>query len=269
MHTSKAVFTTLLKKFVEILKLLCSFLKKTKTPTFFSRKVIFFQDFLWLRRQKFFTQCPEIIKNSDGFFCQLCWQIFDWMPKSICSVCENYENYLIFFSNKAFQYEYMIPWTRRKQFSQPCRKAFARGLKVFHSLVKTVTTPTIFSKKGNFFPRFPVDMWNSVLAILLDFFQQKTEKVCPKNENHKKNTHFFPKKLNKNIPLDTLNTVFTTEHFLLVVQNGQRKVFSFKKFSSNFFYLEVKCTFLDRPEKRLPEGPVFSCQSPQKNWKLT
>ena len=66
-----------------------------------------------------------------------------------------------------------------------------------------------------------------------------------------------------------MNTVFTAEHFLLVVQNGQGKVTSFKKFSSNFIYLQVKCTFLDRPEKRLPEGPVFSCQGPQKKWKLT
>ena len=46
--------------------------------------------------QRFFTQCPEMIKKSDGFFCQLCWKIFDWMPKSICSLCENYKNYLIF-----------------------------------------------------------------------------------------------------------------------------------------------------------------------------
>ena len=29
-------------------------------------------------------------------------------------------------------------------------------------------------------------MWNSVLAILLEFLQQKTEKVRSKNENHKK-----------------------------------------------------------------------------------
>ena len=193
MHTSKAVFTTLLKKFVEILKLLCSFLKKTKTPTFFSRKVIFFQDFLWLRRQKFFTQCPEIIKNSDGFFCQPCWQIFDWMPKSICSVCENYENYLIFFSNKAFQYEYMIPWTRRKQFSQPCRKAFARGLKVFHSLVKTVTTPTIFSKKGNFFQGFRwtcgILFWQSCWTS----FNKKLKKFAQKTKIIKK-IHIFSQK---------------------------------------------------------------------------
>ena len=124
-----------------------------------------------------------------------------------------------------------------------------------------------FFEKSNFLPRFPVDMWNSVLALMLEFFQQKTEKVRSKNENHKK-IQFFQKKLNKNIPRDTLNTVFTTELFLFVVQNGQGKVSSIKKFSSNFFYLEVKCTFLDRAEKRLPEGPVFSCQSPQKNWKL-
>ena len=103
---------------------------------------------------------------------------------------------------------------------------------------------------------------------MLEFFQQKTEKVRSKNENHKKNT-IFPKKLHKKIPRDTLKAVFTTEHILLVVQNGQGKVSSIKKFSSIFIYLEIKCTFLDRAEKRLPEGPVFSCQSPQKNWKLT
>ena len=44
-----------------------------------------------------------------------------------------------------------------------------------------------FFQKISFLPRFPVavDRWNSVLAILLDFFQQKTEKVCSKNENFK------------------------------------------------------------------------------------
>ena len=33
-----------------------------------------------------------------------------------------------------------------------------------------------FFEKSNFLPSFPVDMSNSVLAILLDFFQLKIEK---------------------------------------------------------------------------------------------
>ena len=89
-----------------------------------------------------------------------------------------------------------------------------------------------------------------------EFFQQKTEKVRSKNENHKK-IQLFQKKLHKNIPRDTLNTVFTTEHFLLVVQNGQGKVSSIKKFSSNFIYLDVKCNFFKLSEKKLARKPKF------------
>ena len=144
------------------------------------------------KRRKIFTQCPEMIKIFDGFFCQTSWKNVDWMPKSICSVCENYENYLIFSQKNLFN---MIPWTRRKQFSQPCRKVFARGLKVFRSFVKTLRTPTIFSKKSYFLPRFPVDMWNSVLAILLEVFWPKTEKNCSINNNDKEMYTFFKKKL--------------------------------------------------------------------------
>ena len=101
--------------------------------------------------RKFFTQCPEMIKNCDSFFCQTCWKNFHWMPKIICSMCENYKDYLIFSQKNLFN---MIPWTRRKQFSQTCRKVFARRPKVFRSLVETVRTPTIFSKKVIFFQVF-------------------------------------------------------------------------------------------------------------------
>ena len=98
---------------------------------------------------------------------------------------------------------------------------------------------------------------------------KKNWKSSLKKRKSLKIIHFFIEKLHINFTRDTLKTVFTSEHFLLVVQNGHGKVSSFKKFSSNIFYLEVKCTFLDRPEKRLPDGPVLSCQNPQKNWKLT
>ena len=55
--------------------------------------------------RKFFTQCPEMIKNCDSFFCQTCWKNFDWMPKSICLVCENYKTYLIFSQKNFFPYD--------------------------------------------------------------------------------------------------------------------------------------------------------------------
>ena len=42
------------------------------------------------------------------------------------------------------------------------------------------------SKKIYFFPSFPVDTWISVLAILLEVFWQKSEKVCTINKNLKK-----------------------------------------------------------------------------------
>ena len=61
--------------------------------------------FFLTKGRKFFTQRPEMINNFDGFFCQPCWKIFDWMPKSICSVCENLKNYLLFPQKKTFQYD--------------------------------------------------------------------------------------------------------------------------------------------------------------------
>ena len=175
------------------------------------------------------------------------------MPKKVSSVCENYKNYLIFSQKKLFN---MIPWTRRKQFLQPCRKVFARGPKVFRSLVKTVRTPTIFSKKVIFFQGFWwtcgflfwQSCWNS--------FNKKLKKFAQKTKVIEKVYIFTKKYLHKNFPRDTLNTVFTTEQFLLVVQNGQGKISSFKKFSWKFIYLQLNCTFLDHAEKRLPEGPI-------------
>ena len=54
---------------------------------------------------------------------------------------------------------------------------------------------------------------------------------------------------------------------MLVDKVWQRKVF-FKKFSSKCIYRDVKCSFYNPAEKSLPDERFFSCQSPQKKWKL-
>ena len=57
MPTSKAVFTTLPTSLRQNLKDFWSFLKNTRTPTIFSKNLIFFQDFLWTRRFQFWQSC--------------------------------------------------------------------------------------------------------------------------------------------------------------------------------------------------------------------
>ena len=59
MPTSKAVFTTLPKVFVKSLKVFCSFLKKMKTPTIFSKNLIFFKAFLSTHRFQFRQSCSQ------------------------------------------------------------------------------------------------------------------------------------------------------------------------------------------------------------------
>ena len=53
---------------------------------------------------------------------------------------------------------------------------------------------------------------------------------------------------------------------MLVVQNWQN--FFFEKFSSKCIYRDVKWSFFKPVKKTLPDERIFSCQSPQKNWKL-
>ena len=161
----------------------------------------------------------------------------------------------------------MILCTHRKQFSQTCQKVFARRPNVFRWLVKTVRTPAIFFRKLIFFQGFRwtcgilfwQSCWNSFNKKLRKF-AQKT-KIIKKYDFSKKNS----------IKLFLGHVEYSFHSRTLFARHPKRtgKSFFLHKFSSNFIYLEVKCTFLDRPEKRLPEGPVFSCQSPQKNWKFT
>ena len=56
--------------------------------------------FVFVKKAKFFCQCPEMKKNLDSFFRRPCWKISDWMPKRVCSVCENVKKYATFFSKK-------------------------------------------------------------------------------------------------------------------------------------------------------------------------
>ena len=85
----------------------------------------------------------------------------------------------------------MIIWTHQKQFSQRCRKTFATGPKFLTHFWKRIAH-TQFFQQIIFLPSFLVETYFSVLAILLEVFWQKTEKVCTLNENHKK-IHFSRK----------------------------------------------------------------------------
>ena len=52
------------------------------------------------------------------------------------------------------------------------------------------------------------------------------------------------------------------------LSKNDREKFFFKQFFPNYIFRDVKCTFLEPAEKRLPEDRIVSCQEPQKIWKL-
>ena len=141
------------------------------------------------------------------------------MPKRFFSVCESAKKYLRFFRKKFLM---MILWTHQKQFSQPCRKSFARRPKLFGSFLKKNRTHTIFSIKC--FPsNFLVETYISALAILLEVFRQKTGKLRPFNRNVKKYS-FFSKNYNKMFLVHVENCSYNRK-ILLVVQNWRIKIF--------------------------------------------
>ena len=57
-------------------------------------------------RSKLFCSMSRVTKILDSSFWQTCWKIIDWMPESVCSVCENDKKYLIFFSKKLLKWSY-------------------------------------------------------------------------------------------------------------------------------------------------------------------
>ena len=67
-------------------------------------------------------------------------------------------------------------------------KKIRQKAEIFRSFLKTIRSPTIFSKKHTFLQNLPLDMWNSVLTISSEVFWQKEEKRAQKREMISENT---------------------------------------------------------------------------------
>ena len=119
----------------------------------------------------------------------------------------------------------LILWTHQKQFSQRCRNIFARGSKFLaHFWIRTAHTQ--FFQQNIFFPSFLVETYNSVLAILLEVFWPKTEKIAQKVK-FLKNIHFFRKNFIEMI-LGTCRILFLqAESFCSLSKND--KMFFFQQ----------------------------------------
>ena len=95
----------------------------------------------------------------------------------------------------------------------------------------------------------------------------KNQKFSLNKRKWKKYT-FFPKNLFIIFLGSRRILCLTTEKKIARCPKTTERSFFLKHFSSNYIYRDVKCTFLEPAEKRLPANRIFSCQSPQKNWKL-
>ena len=124
------------------------------------------------KSRKFFAQCQELIKNLDRFS-----DITNGKSSTEC------RKGLAQCANKTSQ-NHPMPTSKAVFTTLP--KSFRQNAESLPLTCENGKNTYNFFQKINFLPSFPVDMWNSVSAILLDFFQQKTEKVCSKNEKHRK-----------------------------------------------------------------------------------
>ena len=150
------------------------------------------------KERKLSAQCPAMIEILDSFFWQPCWKKFNWMPKRVCSVCENDKMYLLCFSEKLLK---MNPSTGRKQFAQPCQKFLPESRNFFRSFHKTIRTAKIFSKKY-FSSKVSYGHVGFSFDISVGNLLTKNWKVRPINENEKKYI-FFSKILPLKVSLDT------------------------------------------------------------------
>ena len=81
-------------------------------------------------------------------FWQPCWRNSEWMPKSFCPVCENDIKKSDFFSKKTLLHR-LILWRRQREFTQPCRKLFARRSQVFPAQIpKVIINMKLFTEKN-------------------------------------------------------------------------------------------------------------------------
>ena len=171
------------------------------------------------------------------------------MPKKVCSVFENAKKYLTFLRKKFLM---MIIWTHQKQFSQPCRKIFARRPEVFGSFLKKNRTHTYFSKKNIFLPIF---LWQRTSRLGQSCWKSFDRKL--KNFTQwtimLENLHFFEK--------TTLGCssghVLTTGKFLVVVQKWRTKLFFLKRSHQNMSIETWNAVFSNLPKKTCRKAEFF------------
>ena len=99
-------------------------------------------------------------------------------------------------------------------------------------------------------------------------FNKNLKKVAQKTKITKKYT-FFPIKTPLKYSSGHVGYNFYNRTHFACRPKWTGKSFFFQYFLLKFIYLEVKCTFLDRPKNACRKAQFFSCQSPQKYWKLT
>ena len=137
----------------------------------------------------FFSQCPKSKKKLVSSFWQPCWKIFERLPKSICSVCENYKIYLIFSQKNSV-------WSRghvESSFHNPAENFSPEGRKSLAHLWKRLEHLKFFRKKVIFFQGFRwicgILFWQSCWIS----FNEKLRKFAKKTKILNKYT-VFPQK---------------------------------------------------------------------------
>ena len=201
-----------------------------------------------------------MIKTLDSSFWWPCWKISDWMPKRVCSVCENDKMYRIFFI-KTSQNE---PTDRSKAVCTTLPKNFPRRPKFLRSFLETIRTAKVFSTKLYFSSKVSCGHVGFSFDNPVGKLLTKYPKFLLNKRKGRKYTFFSEKNLIRMFLGSRRILCFTTEKLFARCLKTTERSFFFKQFSSNYIFRDVKCTFLELAEKRLPEDRIFSCQSPQK-----
>ena len=173
------------------------------------------------------------------------------MPKRVCSVCENAKKYLTFFEkNFSFWYNGHI----KSSFDNAAEKLSPEGQKFLAHFWKRIAH-TQFFQQIIFLPSFLVETYISVLAILLEVFWQKTEKVCTINENLKKLQ--FSRKSSSKCSSGHVVYCFYNRKVFVRCPKVTDKSFFVDTLSSNYIYWDRKCSFFNPAGKSLRERWIF------------
>ena len=155
----------------------------------------------------------------------------------------------------------IILWTHQKQFSQPCRKTFARGPKVFGSFLKKNSPYTIFSTK--YFPfKFSCGNVHFSFGNPAGSLLTELKKIRSKNENYEKYT-VFSKKTSLKRSSGHVEYCFYNRKIFAHCPKMTKCFFPIKS-SSNFSYRDVKCSSFTPAYKILPEARIFFRASSEK-----